>query len=136
MENASNALKTAFAIFVFVIALSILISIIAQINSYANIVFLYTDKTNFYNYKTGEKNIVTEEEIISTLYNMKNNKAHIYIYKGSNRIFPISGDLTLKEFINKELKSGKTYNKEVVEVNTKGIYKFAEDETKITLKRR
>lgn len=54
MENAADALKMAFAIFVFVIALSIVFSLIGHVKETADAVLFYTDKTNFYEEKVGD----------------------------------------------------------------------------------
>ena len=53
MENASDALKMAFAIFVFVIALTIVFSLITKVKETADAILLNSDKTNYYEWETG-----------------------------------------------------------------------------------
>ena len=53
MENATDALKMAFAVFVFIIALSIVFSLISQAKETADTVLFYSDKTNYYDWETG-----------------------------------------------------------------------------------
>ena len=72
MENAVEALKIAFAVFVFVIALSVSMNAIGQARATSDAVFYMTDKTNFYERapenKEGDARIVSGETIIPTLY--------------------------------------------------------------------
>lgn len=53
MENATDALKMAFAIFVFIVALSMVFSLIGKVKETADAVLYYTDKTNYYDWETG-----------------------------------------------------------------------------------
>jgi len=53
MENASDALKMAFAIFVFVVALTIVFSLISKVKETADAILLNSDKTNYYEWETG-----------------------------------------------------------------------------------
>ena len=53
MENATDALKMAFAIFVFIISLSIVFSLISHAKETADKILFYSDKTNYYNWETG-----------------------------------------------------------------------------------
>ena len=80
MENAIDALKIAFAIMVFVMALSITIMMFSQLNEVSKIVLARSDKTTYYEYTesldglTDEQKeekrfrIVGLETIIPTLY--------------------------------------------------------------------
>lgn len=79
MENAADALKMAFAVLVFIIAIAIIFVMISKVRNTADIVLYHSDKTNFYqNYKGNNEvdktadekgnRIVTITEIISTLY--------------------------------------------------------------------
>lgn len=54
MENAADALKMAFAVFVFIIALSIVFSLIGNVKETADTVLYYADKTNYYEWETGD----------------------------------------------------------------------------------
>lgn len=54
MENTTDALKMAFAIFVFIIALSIVFSLIGKVKETADSILFYSDKTNYYEWDTGD----------------------------------------------------------------------------------
>ncbi len=72
MDNATDALKIAFAVLVFTIALTISISMFSQLNRVSGIVISSADNTKYYEYKitTDEQKsrIVGLENIIPTLY--------------------------------------------------------------------
>lgn len=71
MENAAEALKLAFAVFVFVMALSVCISSFSLARETADIVLTGADETAYYEYEdTGstEYRIVGLETIIPTIY--------------------------------------------------------------------
>lgn len=72
MDNAIDALKIAFAVLVFVMALSISMRVFSQAKTVSDEVFYMTDKTNFYEYTSNDKmpegRIVSGETIIPTLY--------------------------------------------------------------------
>ncbi len=72
MENAVDALKMAFAVFAFVMALTTAMLAFTQARETSEQVFYMTDKTNFYEYyddsKETETRIVSAETIIPTLY--------------------------------------------------------------------
>ena len=52
MENAVDALKMAFGIIVFVIAIALSVSVIGQARAASEVVFHSKDKTEFYQYAT------------------------------------------------------------------------------------
>lgn len=73
MENAVDALKIAFAVMVFVIALTISINAFNKVKATADIVLYSSDETNYYEYtqiagKAAENRIVGMETIIPALY--------------------------------------------------------------------
>lgn len=72
MDNAIDALKIAFAVLVFVIALTISMNAFSQAKTVSDEVFYMADKTNFYEYTSDERipegRIVSGETIIPTLY--------------------------------------------------------------------
>lgn len=47
MENAADALKIGFALLVFVVALSIVFTMISKVKATADAVLYYADDTNF-----------------------------------------------------------------------------------------
>lgn len=53
MENAADALKMAFGVLVFIVALTVLFFQLSQIKQTADTVLLYSDKTNYYEWETG-----------------------------------------------------------------------------------
>lgn len=75
MENAVDALKIAFAVFVFVIALALTVSIVGQARATSDIILTLNDKTNYYEYVDENENnasnkdrIVDFETILPTIY--------------------------------------------------------------------
>ncbi|MBR1802772.1 MAG: hypothetical protein IJ777_02220 [Clostridia bacterium] len=73
MENAVQALKMAFAVFVFIIALTLIIIMIGRVNSVSQIVLAHSDKTSYYRYEVYNQNedkhrIVGLETVIPSLY--------------------------------------------------------------------
>lgn len=77
MDNAIDALKMAFAVFVFVMALTISMRAFSQAKTVSDEVFYMADKTNFYEYtsddeeeikKIADGRIVSLETMIPTLY--------------------------------------------------------------------
>lgn len=139
MENASDALKIAFAVFVFVIAMSIVFSLLSQVKTTADTILFYSDKTNYYEYDTGlnkDGRIVGEEAIISSLYSLKRESTYIKIKTDNNierEFTPSSGDEDIKNFISDYLGKGKMYSEKISEVTIGGEYKVGEDGTRITV---
>lgn len=74
MDNAVDALKLAFAMLVFVMAITVSITAFDQAKATSDEVFYMADKTNFYEYtsdddeRSAEGRIVSIETIIPTLY--------------------------------------------------------------------
>ena len=87
MDNAIDALKIAFAVLVFVIAISISMRVFSQAKLVSDEVFYMTDKTNFYDYTSGDNSpegrIVSGETIIPTLYRYYKENFNVII-KDSN----------------------------------------------------
>lgn len=95
MDNAIDALKIAFAVFVFVMALSISMRVFSQAKTVSDEVFYMTDKTNFYEYtsdenyeeeyyKMPEGRYVSGETIIPTLYRYYKENFNVIIGKDQN----------------------------------------------------
>ena len=71
MENAVHALKIAFAVFIFVLSLSIAFMAFSQAAQTSNKMLFASDPTNYYRYtgKVPENGrIVTADVVISSLY--------------------------------------------------------------------
>lgn len=145
MENAADALKIAFAIFVFVIAIAVTFSIISQAKSTADTVLYHSDETNFYKHvASGEGNReVSVKEVISTLYRYYKESVSVTINIGNeSRTFDLANSSSNINTIENELATyvkenllGKdiTFIEEFVEVPISGIYETGEDNTEITL---
>lgn len=139
MENASDALKMAFAIFVFIVALSIIFALMTQIKDTADKVLWSSDKTNYYEWATETTEngrLVGEEAIISSLHSQAKEQIVIKIIDGSsvNVFTGASLESDKKAYIENSLSSGtKEFRERVVEITTGGVYRTAEDGTKITI---
>lgn len=147
MENAADALKIAFAIFVFVIAIAVTFSIISQAKSTADTVLYHSDETNFYEHvASGVGNReVSVKEVISTLYRYYKesisvtinigNESHTFdLANSSSNINTIENELA--SYIEKNLLNfpeNTIFIEEFVEVPISGIYETGEDNTEITL---
>lgn len=69
MENAVQALKIAFGVLVFVIAITVSFSLFSQAKSTSDIVMYSSDKTNYYTYEENNLDpIVGIDTIISEIY--------------------------------------------------------------------
>ena len=53
MENSVDALKMAFAVFMFIVALSIIFSLLTKTKDTADVILFYSDKTNYYDWEEG-----------------------------------------------------------------------------------
>lgn len=88
MENATDALKIAFAAMIFVMALSIAIAMFSQLNDVSKVVLSSSDVTFFYEYEqtTNQKNrIVGLETIIPTIYKYyKENFTILFLDRSGN----------------------------------------------------
>lgn len=68
MENAVDALKMAFAMFVLLLALTLTISLVTQTKTTADAIFYAKDKTNYYEYQQDGQRTVGIETILPTVY--------------------------------------------------------------------
>lgn len=150
MENAADALKIAFAIFVFVLAITITFSIISQAKSTADVVLYHSDETNFYDHEesSDENRKVSITEVISTLYRYYKESISVTVNlgnQGESRTFDLSTNSSsninrieqdLEEYIKNnllKLDEKLKFTEEFVEVPISGIYEIGEDDTEITL---
>lgn len=100
MENAVEALKMAFGVFVFIMALSISISTFSLARETADIVLQSADETAYYDYEEGtgaEYRTVGLETIIPTIYKYNKENYTIKFKTGtlSNGEIQETGDITL-----------------------------------------
>ncbi len=74
MENAVDAIKIAFGLLVFAIAIALTFSVVGQVRATSDIIFTLNDKTQFYEYTTEEdyntniNRIVGFETILPTIH--------------------------------------------------------------------
>ncbi|MDE5831158.1 MAG: hypothetical protein K2H53_06090 [Clostridia bacterium] len=87
MENAADALKIAFAIMIFALAVTVLFYTASLVRSVSESVLLDSDKTRYYSYYESDENsvdkngnrIVTLEDIIPTMYRYHTESAAVTI---------------------------------------------------------
>lgn len=83
MENAVDALKIAFAIMMFVMALSLSISSLSQANAAVTAIISLNDRETDYNYiepNSTNTRIVGAETIVPTMYKAYKENFQIYFY--------------------------------------------------------
>lgn len=159
MENAADALKIAFAILVFVIAITLTFTMISKVKATADTVFYYADNTNFraHSEYSGENRVVSTTDVISTLYRYYNESIAIkiiindgeepYIFDKGNE--SIMEDINLSKInteeqaeenlasfitnILNELPDDAKFAEEFVEVPTSGKYITGSDGSQITV---
>lgn len=158
MENAADALKIAFAIFVFVTAITLIFLLISQAKETADVVLYYSDRTNFYEHLDSSdiNRKVYVAEVIPELYRYYNETIGIIVKLSDGEVYTF--DLNNKEtilleektklgskkereenlakFINDillELPDNTEFEEEFVEVPISGIYERGEDDTELAL---
>lgn len=142
MENSADALKMVLAIFMFVVALSIVFSQLSKVKETADTVLWYSDKTNYYNWTEGNTltengRIVGIETVISTLKNYRKQSAYVIIEDDSGkREFDYSSSMQeeIENFIKAKTGSQDKYLENIREITTGGKYRTADDGTRITIK--
>lgn len=117
MENATDALKMAFAVFIFTMALTISISMFSQLNQVSTVVLKSSDITAYYNYKepeTGAKNyrIVGLETIIPTLYKYYKENYTVVFLEANGKPTKLYTTQTDPESWGSGLENGDNPNKE------------------------
>ena len=145
MENAADALLMAFAVLVFVIALTLAFSSLAQAKSTADIILFFNDRTNFQelvqpdneNYKNGAREVGIDT-VIATIERCIKEKFTVYIYDNNNYTFEYdtSNEEEIKIEITKFLDNHKNdtsskYLETFVEVATSGKTYQGADGTKV-----
>lgn len=103
MENAVDALKIAFAVFVLVLALAVSINSFNMAKATSDIVLYTKDETNYYKYqeassKAQEKKIVGLETIIPTLYRYYKENYTVVFKQGNYN--PNTGEITNESYLN------------------------------------
>lgn len=159
MENATDALKMAFGVFVFIAALTLALSSFSKARETSDTVLWYADETNYYSWTNSsnqeEGRAVGRDAVISSIYKKLTDTYVIviispnekYIFASSGKVTEvINGSKTTKdtntveymnyyiEFVNSKLDVNTTYIENVSEVTNKGQkgeYEVAEDGTKL-----
>lgn len=112
MENAVDALKIAFGMLVFVIALTLAFMVFSQANQTSTKMLFASDKTNYYSYSEDANEngrIVGADVVISSLYRYYQESIVV-------RVCDSSGNL-IKEF-NTETDGGLSKKQRKEDVNT------------------
>lgn len=127
MENGADALLIAFAVLIFIIALSVSLVTLAQAKSTADVVLFYSDRENFQiplkddpeNIENGGRTVGIDT-VIATLYKCKRENFAVNI-DGENfdNYTNEEMDRKIAEFIESSNSSDK-YRETYVEVNTGG----------------
>ena len=106
MENAVDALKIAFAIFIFVIAIALSFSVVGQVRATSEVILALNDKTNSYDYVANEDNnannkerIVSFETILPTIYRYAKEQYAVTIIKSDGTPI-VRYDLYTEGFMN------------------------------------
>lgn len=145
MENAVDALKIAFAVFIFVLSLSIAFMAFSQAAQTSNKMLFASDPTNYYRY-TGvvqpKGRIVTADVVISSLYRYYKESIVVNIVDSSGtHTFNTATDglnsqearkQSVENYIKDTLKKDVKYLETFQEVTKNGKYAVGEDGTVIT----
>lgn len=100
MENATDALKMMFAVFAFIVALSITLNSLTKTRETADAVLYYSDETNYYDYTDSSDQTkgreVTKDAIIATLFRKQTDTYIIVDLKSTNTkyVFDYMGKVT------------------------------------------
>ena len=147
MENAVDALKIAFAVFIFVLSLSIAFMAFSQAAQTSNKMLFASDPTNYYRY-TGEVpengRIVTADVVISSLYRYYKESIVVNIVNDSGIVQQTFNTATdglnsqearkqsVENYINDTLEKDAKYLETFQEVTKNGKYAVGDDGTVIT----
>lgn len=141
MENAAEALKIAFAIFVFIMALTLVFSTVSRVVKASENVLYYSDKTNYYDWAeaSNEKGrTVSVDTIIATLFKQSSSLYADHSFMPyimiDGEVYPPNADYMqwIQDNLN-TLTTDDKYTENIFEITIKGKYKEAEDGTKIII---
>lgn len=147
MDNATDALKIAFAVFTFVLAITVTFYFISQAKNTSDTVLYYADDTNFYDYTVSAETNRTVDvaEVISTLYRYYKESASVTIIIGNkvNTFDLTTSNVSMKEIERNlaeyvsgnllTLNANSKFKEEFIETAVSGIYTSGEDNTNLTL---
>ncbi len=147
MENAVDALKIAFAVFIFVLSLSIAFMAFSQAAQTSNKMLFASDPTNYYRYTgevPGNGRIVTADVVISSLYRYYKESIVVNIadnYGIVQETFNTATDglnsqerrkQRVEDYVKDKLGKDAKYLETFQEVTKNGKYAVGEDGTVIT----
>ena len=121
MENVSDALKMAFAIFVFIIALSMVFFLLTEVKTTADSILFDADKTNYFEWETGSLEngrIVGIDTVISTLKNYTTQSTYVIVEdeRGSTEYNFNTSKEEIESFINSNIRSTAQYLENIREI--------------------
>ena len=151
MENAVDALKIAFGVLVFVIALTVAFALLSQAKATSDIMLFASDKTNYYTYSNKAENtegrIVGADVVISSLYRYYKESVVVRVYDKNNTLIEefnteTDGGLSQKERkkkVNEWIKENNseldaTFLETFDEVKKSGEYIVEDDGSELTVK--
>lgn len=137
MENAVDALKIAFAIFIFVIAIALSFSIVGQVRATSEVILALNDKANSYDYVANEddnasnkERIVSFETILPTIYRYAKEQYAVTIINDDGTPI-VRYDLYTEGFMNDWNTTLKNMNR--ASLRDKSIDKFNEIKERIAI---
>ena len=146
MENAADALLIAFAVLIFIVALSVTLTSLSQAKTTADVVLFYSDRENFQkplpndsdNFEDGGR-IVGIDTVIATISRCAKEKFSVKIIDGTNEnsVYNFEYDVQTEEEIKLEIErfikeyTGVNYRETYVEVTTSGTTYLGEDGTQL-----
>ena len=142
MENAADALKISFAVFIFIIAIAITFSVISKAKTTSDVVLYHTDKSNFYEHVESKQSnrAVSWAEVVSTLYKSSEESIEVSIiddYGNTLCNFSSASEEVINNFVNEKEENTdletKKFVEEFIEVPYEGIYKTGEDGSQIVV---
>lgn len=128
MENAADALKIAFGLIVFTIAITLLFIMTSNTRSTADVVLAYADDTNYYDHLNArEKNrIVKVSDVITTLYRYNNESIGVRVVFKPNPSDPSMPTVFTFDIGNETDEDGKKVYLKSPEEQEKNLGKFIE----------
>lgn len=141
MENAVEALKIAFAMMMFVLALTLCISSFSSANTAATSIIKMTDREAEYTYVEPSGNltrIVGIETVISTIYSAYNQNLEIYFFENDGKtpiaLYNSIDDSTGSKIEMSSIDAANQLDKfGTIRANTKGYAKDANEHLEILL---
>ncbi len=103
MEDAVQALKMAFAVFVFVIAISVAFYVLSKAKATSETIFYVSDKTNYYDNVESNSNVtrtVGLETVIPTLYRYYRENFMVQIMDANGNVLQVFDTTTEWEVSN------------------------------------